>query len=269
MAILTKGLVKGAHWYTRLGEALHRVMKTDGSGDRATTLKDARRLLLLPSVTGVVDILAKPQLERWKMKQVALATLRTPKMAEESEDYWCTRVTDTAFEQVEQAADLGTAIHDALEGAVADLLWDREKFAVYVEPVLDYIKKEGLVITAREKKIVNPEHGFAGTADVFFTFDGGKPGILDYKTKRTKKGEKVEAYDEHRLQLAAYAATEYGVEVLPEVRSINVFVSSTEPGRVEFIEHKDLLMDWYAFRSLAGIWRYLKGYDPRFERATV
>jgi hypothetical protein len=45
--------------------------------------------------------------------------LRTPKTAEESEDYWCNRVRNAAFEQVEQAADLGTMIHGALELAMA------------------------------------------------------------------------------------------------------------------------------------------------------
>ena len=39
MAILMKGVEKGAHWYTQDGVPMHRTMKADGSGDRATTLK--------------------------------------------------------------------------------------------------------------------------------------------------------------------------------------------------------------------------------------
>jgi len=42
-----------------------------------------------------------------------------------------------------------------------------------------------------------------------------------------------------------------------------VFVSTTEPGRVEFVTHGDLTQDWAAFRLLASLWRYVKGYDPR------
>jgi hypothetical protein len=42
-----------------------------------------------------------------------------------------------------------------------------------------------------------------------------------------------------------------------------VFVSSTEPGRVEWVHHGDLTPDWGAFRLLCGLWRHLKGYDPR------
>ncbi len=45
--------------------------------------------------------------------------------------------------------------------------------------------------------------------------------------------------------------------------AVNVFVSSTEPGRVEWVHHGDLTPDWGAFRLLCGLWRHLKGYDPR------
>ena len=263
MAILTRNAVKTAHWYTREGEPMHRIMKADGSGDRATTIKDARRLGLLPSVTSIIGILAKPALETWKMNQVALATLRTPKTEAETAEYWCQRVCDAAFEQVEDAADTGTKVHAALEAAVAGEPYDVEAWGVYVQPVLDLIAREGLTVTAREKRVVNLGHGFAGTTDLFFTYGQGQPGILDYKTKKTKPGEKVPAYDEHRLQLAAYAATEYGDAYLNRVRAINVFVSTTEPGRVEFMQHGDLTPDWAAFREVASFWRYSKGYDPR------
>ena len=255
--------MKSSHWYTREGEPMHRVMKADGSGDRATTINDARRLKLLPSVTSIIGILAKPALETWKMNQVALAALRTPKDGAETPDYWCQRVRDAAFEQVEDAADTATKAHAALEAAVAGEPYDAEAWGVYVRPVLDLIAREGLTVTAREKRVVNTDHGFAGTTDVFFTHGGGLPGILDYKTKKTKPGEKVTAYDEHRLQLAAYAATEYGDAYLSRVRAINVFVSTTEPGRVEFMTHGDLTRDWQAFKLLASLWRYAKEYDPR------
>jgi hypothetical protein len=56
----------------------------DGSGERPTTIRDAKRLGLYPSVTSILGVLAKPGLEKWKLDQVALACLRTPKQAEES-----------------------------------------------------------------------------------------------------------------------------------------------------------------------------------------
>jgi RecB family exonuclease len=103
--------------------------------------------------------------------------------------------------------------------------------------------------------------------DALFTWgDGfGKLGILDFKTKKTKEGEKVEAYDEHVLQLAAYAATHYGAEYLQHVVAANLFISSTEPGRLEVVKHdKARLVEAYeAFTQMCAIWRFRKGYDPR------
>ena len=130
MAILMKGVEKGAHWYTQDGVPMHRVMKADGSGDRATTLKDARRLGLLPSVTGVIGVLARPSLESWKMKQVAQAAMRMPKAETESEEYWVRRVIEGAFEQVEDAADVGSSVHAALEAGVAGDAYDEARWGV-------------------------------------------------------------------------------------------------------------------------------------------
>ena len=248
---------------------MHRMTKADGAGDRVTTLADARRLKLLPSVTSIIGILAKPALETWKINQAVLATMKAPRADGESDDYWCQRVRDAAFEQVEDAADLGSEIHAALESATAGELWDAERYGVYVQPVLDFIAREGLCITGREKRLVNGTHGFAGQTDLLFTDRDGRPGVLDYKTRKTKPGEKVSAYDEHRLQLAAYAATEYGDANIGRVRAINVFVSTTEPGRVEFVSHGDLTRDWQAFKMLASIWRYSKNYDPRFLESSL
>jgi hypothetical protein len=108
-------------------------------------------------------------LEKWKLDQVALATLRTPKVQEESEDYWCNRVRTVAFEQVEQAADLGTMIHGALEAAMAGEPY-AEDLRPYVEPVLAWKEQVGIQIVDRESRLVNKQHGFAGTADVLFRY---------------------------------------------------------------------------------------------------
>lgn len=256
--------MKTAHWYARNGEPMHTMAKKDGSGERATTVADARRLGLLPSVTSVLGILDKPQLTSWKINQAVLASLRVPKEPSESEEYWAQRVRALADAPVEDAADRGTEIHDALERAVAGEAWDEAACGVYVRPVLAFIRREGFVVFGREERLVNAAHGFAGTADLLFG-RGDRNGILDYKTKKTKPGEKVLAYDEHRLQLAAYAATRYGEACLPRLLAYNVFISTTEPGRVEIVQHEHVGVHWLAFKMLAGLWRYLRNYDPRFE----
>ncbi len=266
MATLTKNKSPGGHWYAADGTPMHRMPLANGSGERATTLRDARRLGLYPSVTSILGILAKPGLEKWKLNQVALATLRSPKDEAESEDYWCNRVRNAAFEQVEQAADLGTMIHGALELAMAGDAYDPE-LRVYVEPVMEWKRETGLQIVEREIRLVNETHGFAGTADVMFRYGENGIGILDYKTRKTKPKEKVRAYDNQALQLAAYAATYWGEENVDRVLAANVFISTTEPGRMDVVKHESLASDWEAFKLAAALWRYSKGYDPRGSKA--
>ena len=153
MAVLSKTKVQGGHWYRADGTPVHRLPTSDGRGERATTIRDAKRMGLFPSVTSILGILAKPGLEKWKLNQVALATLRTPKQENEGDDYWCNRVRNAAFEQVEQAADKGTMIHGALEAAMAGEPYDKE-LSVYVEPVMQWKQETGIVIMEREIQLV-------------------------------------------------------------------------------------------------------------------
>ena len=231
-----------------------------------TTIRDARRLGLYPSVTSILGVLAKPGLETWKLNQMALATQRVPRQESESEEYWCNRVRDAAFEQVEEAADLGTMIHGALEAAMAGDPYDAE-LGAYVEPVLEWKRETGILIVEREVRLVNAAHGFAGTADVMFRYGENGIGILDYKTRKTEPGRKVGAYDDQAMQLAAYAATYWGEENLERVLAANVFISTTEPGRMEVVKHGELAGAWRAFALTAELWRFLRGYDPREEKS--
>jgi hypothetical protein len=263
MAVLSKTKIPAGHWYREDGTPVHRMPTADGSGERPTTIRDARRLRLYPSVTSILGVLAKPGLEKWKLDQLALACLRTPKQVEESEAYWCNRVRSAAFEQVDRAADLGTMIHGALEAAMAGEPYD-PSLRVHIEPVLKWKEATGITIVDREIRVVNKEEGFAGTADVLFRYGQRGIGILDYKTRKTKPTEKtLTAYDNQSMQLAAYAATYWGPENINRVLAANIFISTTEPGRMEVVKHENLARDWQAFRMVAALWRYREGYDPR------
>jgi hypothetical protein len=89
--------------------------KSKGDGLRAATIRDAKKLGLLPSVTNILGVIAKPGLDKWKLNQVALAAFASPPDGKESEDYYTGRIIEAAFTQVVQAADLGSKIHDGLE----------------------------------------------------------------------------------------------------------------------------------------------------------
>ena len=77
----------GGHWYTEQGESAHVVIGKNGN-ERNTTVADARKMGLLPSVTSVLGIMDKPQLTAWKIEQAIMSSLTLPREeGEELEDY--------------------------------------------------------------------------------------------------------------------------------------------------------------------------------------
>jgi RecB family endonuclease NucS len=107
------------------------------------------------------------------------------------------------------------------------------------------------------------EVGYAGRCDVLGHDTNGAPVIIDYKTRKTKPKQVCKPYDTQGMQLAAYAVAHYGLARLPEVKAWNVYISTTEIGRVEGYQHESLLPHWEAFKASAILWSHIKGYDPR------
>ena len=82
---------ESGHWYTRTGEPMYQV-KSNGGVLRNTTLRDARKYDLVPSVTTILNCAAKPGLEAWKQQQILLASLTLPKRDDDSLDQYDDRV---------------------------------------------------------------------------------------------------------------------------------------------------------------------------------
>lgn len=97
--------------------------------------------------------------------------------------------------------------------------------------------------------------GFGGKVDLYTEPDQYAPVgiVLDAKTKDFGPDDKVEAYDENLLQLAAYR---HGLH-LPHARCANVFCSRTHPGLVKVVEwsEEDLTKGWEMFQCLLRFWK--------------
>jgi hypothetical protein len=229
--------------------------------------------MLLPSVTNIIGILDKPQLTKWKMREVAKAAIAIPgPQGDEPVERFADRAIEAAMSQVSDAADLGTKIHAAIENLMRGGAEEpSEELRPYVKPVLDWMRQVGVKVTHSEIVLVNAVHGFAGRVDALFTWgDGmGKMGILDFKTKKTKEGEKVEAYDEHTLQLAAYAATHYGASICSTLS--RPICSSRPPSRAASRWSSTTRASWSRptrrSRRCVRCGAFRKGYDPRPDAA--
>lgn len=270
MAVLQKSSEQSYHWYTLEGKPLHTMKLANGDGDRPTTLADAKRLGLFPSVSEIKGVLGKPGLEKWKIKQVALASMRLTRKGDETDEYFSGRIIEEAFRQVDDAAKTGTNIHREIERFFkhdwANTFLPDPKYGTYVAPVINWMVAKDIHVENPEAVIVNTVHGYAGTSDCPFRWKKGAGiGVLDYKSRKTKPGEPCEPYDGEAMQIAAYAAAYWKEENLKYCWGANIYISTTEPGRVDLVMYRPemLVAEFEIFKMCCAIWRHSKGWDPR------
>ena len=261
-----------AHFYDENGESRHEVIGKTTGKPRPSTIKDAKDNGWYPSVTTILDILAKKQLEVWKCNQYALAARRL--LAEGTKVHFNTAeksylgiVKEEALQQVDDAADLGTKVHEALEKGLQGKDYDKT-YDIYVQPTKALLQTLGVRILYHELRLVNKEFGYAGTTDgAFIVEPQGYVGILDFKTCKTVKDEPVDPRSSWPAQIAAYHSTHY--KEIPtaynNAKGLSIAISTTEPGRVEAIWYsgEQLETEWKMFYHLNEIYKLKTGHDPR------
>jgi len=253
MAEITVRDSESSHWYTREGQPKYTVEAKNGNL-RNTTLRDARKLGLLPSVTTIIKCAASPGLEAWKLNQMMLAALTLPRAPEESEESFIYRVQADSKEHARMAAERGTQVHADIEGYFEGASKEPSAYSLAVDRAL--AERFGDLDWSAEKSFATPgPHGFGGKIDLHSTAGDGV--VIDFKTKEFTSDtlDKAAGYDEHMMQLAAYRM---GLN-LPKARAANVFVSVTEPGLVVVNEwsQEDLARGWGMFEALKTYW-YIK-----------
>lgn len=244
------------HWYTRTGDPAYTVKNKEGN-QRPTTLRDARKLGLVPSVTTIIKCAASPGLEAWKLQQMMLAALTLPRAPQETEESFISRIQTDSKEQAKMAAERGSEVHSALES----FFETRHVTSKFSEAVLstesEVVKVFGDLTWATEKSFAM--NGFGGKVDLHSK--DGQGVVVDFKTKEftSETVDKAQGFDEHLMQLAAYRV---GLEV-PEARCANVFVSVTQPGLVVVREwtQEDLARGWKMFNSLLEFWYAKSGLE--------
>jgi hypothetical protein len=257
------------HYYCADGSPCFEVPNKSKGGMRPVTIRDCRKLNLLPSVTTVLsDVLVKDDLSDWKLREMAKAAHSNPAKSMEAVEQYQARLEDVAFKQVRDAADIGTNVHKALELYFQDKPYDT-KWASYVTPAAKYIRDNEIYFVKQELRLVNHAHGYAGTTDGVFSSPQGT-GIWDWKTKRTSAAYKIEPWEDHPTQIAAYHMAHFGCIEDGHIGA-NAYLSTTEPGRFEVIYYDaaTLRAHWEMFQHVLAIWRFRKGYDPRQLKAAA
>ena len=257
---------ENAHWYRRDGEPLHSVPSTSGEA-RPTTVRDARKLGLLPSVTNILGVINKPELVEWKMTQAVLAALTLPRRDGEGEDEFAKRVVEDSQSRMRTAVDFGSAFHAGAEQVAKTLEVDQAgPYAAWLNLHRDWFQANCVRLVWTERVLVNTELGYAGTADLLVEHQAHGLTLVDYKTQGVKAGYKVRAYGSWCQQLAAYRRA-----IGKPMACMNVIVNSVEPSApVEHLWSEDeLRAGLESFEAALVIWRNEKNYDPRTWRSAT
>lgn len=239
------------HWYARDGSPQYEVPAVKG-GMRPATLRDARKIGLVPSVTTIIRMAAAPGLERWKQEQVLHAALTLPKIEGETETAYLARIWQDSREQGRKAAERGTAIHAAIQGHYEGEA-PHEEYWPHVKGCAEALKEHFGVDSWIAEKSFSHRMGFGGKTDLHATNE-----VVDVKTKEFGPDDKIIGYDEHKMQLAAYR---FGLG-MPEARCGNAFVSVNNPGLVRIVEYSqaELVDAWIMFASLLTFWQHKTGH---------
>ena len=250
--IVKEKVQENGHWYTKDGTPAYTTIGK--TGERATTLRDARKLGLLPSVTTINGMLSKAGLDTWKQQQVLLAALTLPRMEGEPEQEWLSRVMQDSKATGREAAERGTAIHAIIEGYF-DQIYMPEKPA-YLNNIDQALKDAfGEQLWLSERSFGHPL-GFGGKCDLIAKETFKQGGIVvDFKTKDTDL-DKVDVYFEHEMQLAAYREG----FAMPTARCAIVFVNgTTNQVKLIEVEEQKLQNSWECFQHLLRVYQIKNG----------
>jgi hypothetical protein len=259
------------HWYTRAGKACHTQPTKKGakSATRATTITDARKMSLLPSVSAIIKMAAAPGLERWKQSQIIKACYECPPVMDEALEEYERHIFEAADKERDEAANLGTRIHAGIEKYWIDRSEPEPDIHDSVINAVNAVLKLSINPVKNEQVVVSNLFGYAGTTDMIWrSLHDSSVGILDFKSCKTSADEPIVAKPSHAAQIAAYhmAYWEPGSSDIPkDVVGHNVYISTTEPGRVEVVTHdyRTLRQEWEWFQACLVLWRHKNKYDPR------
>lgn len=238
---------ESTHYYTRDGQPMYTVMGKSTGKPRPTTVKDAKELDLVPSVTTILNVAAKPGLNVWLQEQAILAALTLPRHENEPESAWLKRVVQDSKAQARDAADVGTEIHAAIQG-----FYEGQKasaYPIHVQTCTRAIESRyGAKNWIAERSFAH-EMGFGGKVDLHC-----EDVVIDIKTKDFEDPAKVIPYEENLMQLAAYRV---GLGV-PKARCANVYVSRTNADLavIKEWEEEDLIRGFEMFSALLSFWQH-------------
>lgn len=226
------------HWYDEEGNAQHYQVIKSGikkGKKRPTTLRDAKKLNLRPSVTEIIGIMDKGDgLRNWLVreaeKKLKLDVYNWLNKEETQAAFVKDFNVDLEYVKRDYSAE-GAVIHDAIEKWIKAGMPETD--CPYAKAAKEVFEK--YEITDPEAEIQFSTNDVGGTVDCP---DRVRKIILDWKSKDfdyvDDNTAKKFVYDDHPMQLGKYRD---GLDMPEDTRLINVFLSRTTAGLWCSYEH--------------------------------
>ena len=249
-----------SHWYHEDGTPQHRIEGVNGH-ERNTTLRDARKYKLLPSVTGIdKDVLTNFGVTKWYNGILLEAAWTLPASDKGEYDDFCDRVKADADQFGADAREFGSQIHRSIDEFHGDKFFRPEpELLPWFEKYKEWFDASIEEVISSERRVVNMKHGYAGTMDMLakhINYD--EPILIDFKTQNMRK-DKPNYYDSWIRQLAAYREC-----VNPHPRVMSVVINSKEPMDPfeKLWTDQETKTGWDVFRRACEIWQLQRNYYP-------
>lgn len=260
---------KSAHWYRRDGVPCHEVPKKDGKGMRSVNLRYDRSLDLLPSVTNVLSVKAKPGLDNYKIEQALMAAVTLPRLDGENEDAFMERVVVDMEAHMRDAAEFGTKIHKYCEQFHLGNSAEDSELEPYAADYKRWFTENVKEVLWAEKVLVNEKVGYAGTADLLVRFNDNRIALSDLKTQgiksRVTKTKGTIKNDPNYYETWEYQLVSYGncLDAGPDAY-MSIVIDSLEPGPCHVYEWplEGRRKAWRSFLACHYLWCADKNYWP-------
>ena len=255
------------HWYLPDGKPFYEIENKSKPGMmRKVTLRDARKVNAVPSVTGITKMKFSRGLQNWINAGYIMAAATTPRFPDESDEVWVHRVVESADEEARLARETGTGGHDDLENFIVNgyIPVSTPQFR-YVNALIRWMDSEEIVRRdcEVEQSFSTLIHGYGGRVDLVVPDKGI---VADYKFTKSTPGKPMATYIEYGYQLAAYVQ---GLDMPRGTRLLSLLFSKTEPGRMEVKDWTDdRQMLWEGFSACLTLWQQEHKYIPTLEETS-
>lgn len=236
------------------------VPKAKGDGMRKATIVDAVKAGAVPSVTTILKVLAKPQLDKWLRRKTAEAALTLPRLPNETDEAFLDRITDDADEEGKAAGDLGSEIHQN----ISDWLTNNK---TPVHPLnvecIAWLSDNLVKLHHTERNVIHRVEKYGGRLDLYAELKGLGNCVVDFKSQNIRNG-KPTFYPEWGMQLAAYGhavVSDRYDEGMPKL--VSIVIDSSKPGPIFCEQWDNPMIQLTQFHHALELWKHLNKWNER------